>query len=106
MANDNTIAKPKDPKLAKQTLGSQLVDLHYPEPTPLTQVVKDVAQWAELAFVMEPSANCKIQIFAPRKMTPDEAYEVFLASLSLVGLRAVRKGDIVKIVPSQVLVTA
>lgn len=93
-------------KLEKNKESPPLVEVHYPDPTSLGMIVKEVASWSNLVFVMEPTANYKIQIFAPRKMRPEEAYEVFLVSLSLVGLRAVRKGDIVKIVPSQVVVTA
>lgn len=84
----------------------KMVDLHYPEPTLLSIIVKDVAKWADLAFIMEPTVNSKIQIFAPRRLTQEEAYELFLASLSVVGLRAVRKGSIVKIVQTQAQVTA
>jgi hypothetical protein len=99
-----TMAQDKDAEKSKDL--APLVELHYPEPTPLGIIVKEVAIWSKLVFVMEPTANYKIQIFAPRKMRPEDAYEAFLVSLSLVGLRAVRKGDIVKIVPSQVVVTA
>jgi hypothetical protein len=90
----------------EETIQAKTVDLHYPEPTLLSIIVKDVAQWTELAFIMEPTVNSKIQIFAPRRLSQEEAYDLFLASLSVVGLRAVRKGSIVKIVQTQAQVTA
>lgn len=83
-----------------------VVDLNYPEPTLLSSVVKDVAKWSRLSFVMEPSVNTKIQIFAPRKLHPYEAYDLFLASLAVVSLRAVQQGNVVKIVPVTLSVSA
>lgn len=75
------------------------VEFHYPDPTPLALVLKDVARWSGLNVVMEPSANVKIQVFAPRRLAPRQAWELFLASLSVVNLRAVQVGTVVKIVP-------
>jgi hypothetical protein len=48
---------------------------------------------------MEPATNVKIQIFAAEKLDVEAAWELFLASLSVVGLRAVQVGRVVKIVP-------
>jgi hypothetical protein len=78
-----------------------MVDINYPDPTPLASIIRDVSRWSGQAFVMEPNLNARIQIFAPHKMTPDDAWSLFLASLSVVSLRAVQIGKIVKIVPSQ-----
>ena len=79
---------------------AELVDVNYPEPTPIAKVVKDVARWSGQAFVMEPKLDAKIQIFAPQKLRPSQAYELFMASLSVLNLRAVKIGEVVKIVPS------
>ena len=83
-----------------------LVDVNYPEPTQLSVVIRDVAKWSGQCFVMEPSVNGKIQIFAPHRQTLGQAYELFLASLSVVGLRAVQVGHVVKIVPVTLVVSA
>jgi hypothetical protein len=83
-----------------------LVDVNYPDPTLLTIVVRDVAKWSGQCFVMEPSVNAKIQIFAPRKLSPTQAYELFLVSLSVINLRAVQVGNVVKIVPVGLPVSA
>ena len=93
-----------DRNIAK--LEETLVEVNYPEPTLLTAIVKDVSRWSGHCFVMEPSLNTKLQIFAPRKMTQSDAYELFLASLSVVNLRAVQVGKVVKIVPVTVVVAA
>lgn len=82
------------------------VDINYPDATALTSIVKDVATWSGRNFVMEPGINTKLQIFAPRKLAPQKAYDLFITSLSVVGLRAVQVGEVIKIVPIQVIVVA
>lgn len=77
-----------------------LVELNYPEPTPLGVILRDVARWSGQSFVMEPSVNAKLQIFSPRKQSKAQAWELFLTSLSVVGLRAVQIGRVVKVVPA------
>lgn len=76
-----------------------LVDVNYPEPTPLAVVVRDVAKWSGLCFVMESSCNVRVQIFAPKKQPLHHGYELFLAALAVAGLRTVQVGNVVKIVP-------
>jgi hypothetical protein len=99
-AREESRAKAPPPKArAKAVAEPKAVSLNYPEPTPLATIVRDIARWAELSFVMEPSTNVKIQIFAAPRLDVDAAWELFLASLSVVGLRAVQVGRVVKIVP-------
>lgn len=83
-----------------------LADINYPDPTPLAQILRDVSKWSGVCFVLEPTGLIKLQIFAPHRLPVDAAYELFLASLSVVGLRAVQTGKIVKIVPVTLVVAA
>jgi hypothetical protein len=76
-----------------------LISMNYPNPTWLSDIIKNVARWTDRSFVMEPSLNTSLQIFAPRPMTPDAAYHLFIASLSTVGLRAIDVEGVVKVVP-------
>lgn len=107
-ATPSTLARPGAPANTNQPpkLVSALVELNYPDPTPLSMIVRDVARWSGRNFVMEPSLACKLQIFAPRRLTQGEAYDLFLSSLSVVGLRAVQIGNMVKIVPVTGVVAA
>ncbi len=82
------------------------ITLNFPEPTPLSVILRDVAKWSGLSFVMEPSLNVKLQIFAPRPLSRDDAYRLFLTSLSVVQLRAVQIEQVVKIVPVTIIVAA
>ncbi len=78
-----------------------LIDVNYSKPTPVSVVVADVSEWTGITFVMEPAKDAYIQIFASKLLPKDEAYEAFIASLKVVGLRATQqKGEkIVKILP-------
>lgn len=86
--------------LASAANASQvMVEIHYPDPTPLSVVLRDVARWSGLNFVMESSTNTRVQIFAPRRQPLLQAYELFLAALAVANLRAVVVGTAIKIVP-------
>ena len=89
--------KALQPKRAVKAV--RLVEVNYPEPTPLSQIVRDVSQWSGECFAMDPQVNAKLQIFAPHKMDEKAALDLFFASLSIVGLRAVKVGPVTKIVP-------
>lgn len=93
-------------RAAEQPIKILAIDVNYPDPTHLSQILRDVAKWSGFAFVMEPATNVRLQIFAPLKLPPHQAYELFLASLSVVGLRAVQIGKVVKIVPVTLVVSA
>lgn len=75
------------------------VSVDYPTPTPLSTIIKDVAQWSGKVFVMEPTSNVKLQIFASTPLSKQQAWLTFLASLSVINLRAVETDQVVKIVP-------
>lgn len=89
----------KDDQTVPAEAKTVLVSVNYPTPTALNAIVKDVSEWSGECFAMEPSTNKKIQIFANKQLPPSEAYDLFIASLSVVGLRAVRVGPVIKIVP-------
>ncbi|NRA43646.1 MAG: hypothetical protein HRU09_01690 [Oligoflexales bacterium] len=76
------------------------ISVHYPKAIHISKILIEVSLWSEYNFVMDPSLNRELQIFAPRKMSKDEAFQVFIASLETIGLRALHmEGGIVKIVP-------
>jgi len=95
VAESLDLPPPPAPVKAAQTM----VDINYPDPTLLSLIIRDVAKWSSHCFVMDPSVNVKLQIFSPHKQATKDAYLLFLASLSVVNLRAVQIGGIVKIVP-------
>lgn len=69
--------------------------------------LKDLISWMMTFncknFVFEPRLTTmgkKITIMAPVRMTPQQAYDVFLVALSTMGLTIVPKGNVVRIIES------
>jgi general secretion pathway protein D len=70
--------------------------------------LKDLITWAMgftcKNFILDPrivSTGKKVTVIAPNKMTAADAYNLFLASLSTMGLTVVPKGNALRIVESQ-----
>ena len=69
--------------------------------------LKDLIAWAMgftcKNFLLDPrivSTGKKVTVIAPNKMSATEAYNLFLASLSTMGLTVVPKGNVLRIVES------
>jgi general secretion pathway protein D len=67
--------------------------------------LKEILAWVEgftcKNFVLDPrivSTGKKVTIISPAKMTPQDAYRVFLVALSTMGLTVVPKGNVLRIV--------
>ncbi|HEX3759427.1 MAG TPA: type II secretion system secretin GspD [Kofleriaceae bacterium] len=71
--------------------------------------LKDLITWVMgftcKNFIFEPrivSTGKKVTLIAPNKMTPTEAYRLFLVALSTMGLTVVPKGNALRIVESAI----
>ncbi len=67
--------------------------------------IKDLIAWAMgftcKNFVLDPrvtSTGRKVSIVVPNKLSPADAYQVFLAALSTVGLTVVTRGNVQRVV--------
>ena len=65
----------------------------------LPVLVKFISELTNKNFMIDEKVRGRVTIFSPRKMTPDQAYEVFLSVLSLKGLAALPMGDVIQIIP-------
>lgn len=76
-----------------------LVRLHYPGGIPLSKILPEISGWSGYNFVIAPELDRKIQIVAPRKISPQDAFQIFVASLETTGLRALQiDSTLIKIV--------
>jgi general secretion pathway protein D len=96
----------EDDKLynCKQLKGGQVVVSFKPE-TELKDLITWVMGFTCKNFIFEPrivSTGKKVTLIAPNKMTPTEAYRLFLVALSTMGLTVVPKGNALRIVESAV----
>jgi len=103
-------SKPKSPAPAKASVpakrvprGQELVSIDFPEPTPIKDIIKAVAQWTGKNFILGQgvSSGAKVAIISPQQVTKEEAYQAFLSALNVAGYTTVDTGKAIKIVPTR-----
>lgn len=82
------------------------VSMHYPKTVSLTSLLDEASLWSGKRFIVDPTLNRDLQIFAKEKLSVKEAFLLLVASLETVGLRVIPfEGNIVKIVEGTFLRT-
>ena len=79
--------------------GQELVNIDFPEPTEIKDIIKAVSLWTGKNVILDRNVNGKVQIISPRKVTKEEAYQAFLSALNLLGMTTVETGKVIKIMP-------
>jgi general secretion pathway protein D len=67
----------------------------------LPVLVKFMSEQTKKNFIFDERVQGKITIISPRKVTVEEAYEVFLSVLQVKGFTVVEQGNTFKIVPAR-----
>src|SRR5690606_18163555 len=91
-----------DPLYSCKKRSGQVAVTFKPE-TELKDLITWVMGFTCKNFILDPrivSTGKKVTVIAPNKMSVTEAYNVFLAALSTMGLTVVPKGNVMKIVDS------
>ncbi len=65
----------------------------------LPVLIKFISEQAKKNFIFDERVQGKITIISPRRITVDEAYNVFLSVLQVKGFATVEQGNAIKIVP-------
>ena len=81
--------------------GRDLVNMDFPEPTDIKDIIKAVAFWTGKNVILDRNVNGKVQIISPRKVTKEEAYQAFLSALNVLDLTTVETGQVIKIMRSR-----
>ena len=79
--------------------GEELVNIDFPEPTEIKDIIKAVALWTGKNVILDRQVSGKVQIISPRKVTKEEAYQAFLSALNILGHTTVETGKVIKIMP-------
>ncbi len=79
--------------------GQELVNIDFPEPTEIKDIVRAVALWMNKNVILDRNVSGKIQIISPKRVTKEEAYQAFLSALNVLQFTTVETGKLVKIVP-------
>jgi general secretion pathway protein D len=63
-------------------------------------LVKVMSELMRRNFILDERVAGKVTLMTPTKISPDEAYQVFLSALELKGFTAIEDGKITRIIPA------
>jgi len=66
----------------------------------IAALVKVMSEFTRKNFILDEKVVGKVTLMTPTKISPDEAYQVFLSALEIKGFTAVEDGRIIRIVPT------
>jgi len=66
----------------------------------ITALVKVMSELMRKNFILDERVTGKVTLMTPMRISPDEAYQVFLSALEIKGFTAVEDGKIIRIIPS------
>jgi general secretion pathway protein D len=85
--------EPAEPRKPPVYISMDFTDVDLPV------LVKFISEQTRKNFIFDEKLQGKITIISPRKITVEEAYNVFLSVLQVKGFATVQQGNIFKIVP-------
>lgn len=66
----------------------------------IAALVKVMSELTRKNFIIDERVTGKVTLMTPTKISPDEAYQVFLSALEIKGFTAVEDGRVVRIIPT------
>ena len=66
----------------------------------IAALVKVMSEFSRKNFILDERVSGKVTLMTPTKISPEEAYQVFLSALEIKGFTAVEDGKIIRIVPT------
>ncbi len=66
----------------------------------ITALVKVMSELMRKNFMLDDRVTGKVTLMTPKRISPDEAYQVFLSALEIKGFTAVEDGKITRIIPA------
>jgi general secretion pathway protein D len=86
-------------EITKRNSGDDYVTLNFTN-IDIKALIKVMSELTRRNFILDERVAGKITIMTPTKMSPDEAYQVFLSALEIKGFTAVEDGTVTRIVPA------
>lgn len=66
----------------------------------IAALVKVMSEFTRKNFILDEKVAGKVTLMTPTKISPEEAYQIFLSALEIKGFTAVEDGSIIRIVPT------
>ncbi len=83
----------------RKTRGEDYVALNFTN-VDISALVKVMSELTRRNFILDEKVTGKVTIMTPTKISPDEAYQVFLSALEIKGFTAVEDDKVIRIIPS------
>ncbi len=85
--------------LKKVKAGDDFVTLNFTN-IDIGALVKVMSELTHRNFLLDERVTGKVTIMTPKKISPDEAYQVFLSALEIKGFTAIEDGKVTRIIPT------
>ncbi len=92
-------AAPEQQEVPKIKSSDDFVTLNFSN-IDIAALVKVMSEFTRKNFILDDKVTGKVTLMTPTKISPDEAYQVFLSALEIKGFTAVPDGKIIRIVPT------
>ncbi len=89
----------EQPDLRRIKAGDDFITLNFTN-IDIAALVKVMSELMRRNFILDERVTGKVTLMTPTKISPGEAYQVFLAALEMKGFTAVEDGRITRIIPS------
>jgi general secretion pathway protein D len=66
----------------------------------ISALIKVMSELTQRNFILDERVTGKVTLMTPTKISPDEAYQVFLSALEIKGFTAMEDGKVTRIIPT------
>jgi general secretion pathway protein D len=85
------------PKITRS--GDDFITLNFSN-IDIAALIKVMSEFTRKNFILDEKVTGKVTLMTPTKVSPDEAYQIFLSALEIKGFTAVEDGKIIRIIPT------
>jgi general secretion pathway protein D len=96
-------AQQEPPKIAR--VADDYITLNFSN-IDISALVKVMSEFTRKNFILDEKVAGKVTLMTPTKISPEEAYQVFLSALEIKGFTAVEDGSIIRIVSTTLVRTS
>jgi general secretion pathway protein D len=86
-------------KTKKTKAGHDYLTLNFTN-VDISALVKVMSELTQRNFILDERVTGKVTLMTPTKISPDEAYQVFLSALEIKGFTAMEDGKVIRIIPT------
>ena len=91
------VAEQERPKITRS--GDDFITLNFNN-IDIAALIKVMSEFTRRNFILDEKVVGKVTLMTPTKVSPDEAYQIFLSALEIKGFTAVEDGKIIRIIPT------